>query len=196
MLAPQKLKPSPKNPRLIPASAVEVVSESIRRFGFRQPIVVDEDMEIIIGHVRHQASLSLELDEVPVHVAIGMSDDEVHALRLVDNRTAEMTNWDETLLDQELASLITRADERDDELSAIANRPLDNLGNLFEPEVRKEREVALKITFGVVEAPWKDREKKWFETMTENYGDGLRDELIRRVNSENRTAPDGSAKTV
>ena len=97
-------QPYDKNPRLND-DAVEVVAKSIREFGFRQPIVVDEDGVIIIGHTRLKAAKSLGLSEVPVHVARGLSPEQVKALRIADNKTAEIAEWNLELLPIELAEL-------------------------------------------------------------------------------------------
>ncbi|MBL8810612.1 MAG: ParB N-terminal domain-containing protein [Planctomycetaceae bacterium] len=97
-------QPYDKNPRLND-DAVEVVAKSIREFGFRQPIVVDEDGVVIIGHTRLKAAKSLGLSEVPVHVARGLSPEKVKALRIADNKTAEIAEWNLELLPIELAEL-------------------------------------------------------------------------------------------
>src|SRR5262249_24244481 len=92
------------NPRLNDA-AVEAVAASIRAFGFRQPIVVDVRGVIIAGHTRYKAALKLGLEEVPVHVAVGMSKAQAKAYRLADNQTATLSAWDEAKLPIELAQL-------------------------------------------------------------------------------------------
>ncbi len=97
-------QPYEKNPRLND-DAVEVVAKSIREFGFRQPIVVDDDGIVIIGHTRLKAAKSLGLTEVPVHVARGLSAEQVKALRIADNKTAELAEWNLELLPIELAEL-------------------------------------------------------------------------------------------
>ena len=97
-------QPYDKNPRLND-DAVEVVAKSIREFGFRQPIVVDESGVVIIGHTRLKAATSLGLSEVPVHVARGLSPEQVKALRIADNKTAEIAEWNLELLPIELAEL-------------------------------------------------------------------------------------------
>ena len=97
-------QPYDKNPRLND-DAVEVVAKSIREFGFRQPIVVDENGIVIIGHTRLKAAKSLGLAEVPVHVACGLSPEQVKALRIADNKTAEIAEWNLELLPIELAEL-------------------------------------------------------------------------------------------
>ncbi|MBX3452793.1 MAG: ParB N-terminal domain-containing protein, partial [Planctomycetaceae bacterium] len=99
-----RLIPYDKNPRLND-DAVEAVARSIQEFGFRQPIVVDEDGVIIIGHTRLKAARKLGLTEVPVHVARGLSPEKIKALRIADNKTAEIAEWNLELLPIELSEL-------------------------------------------------------------------------------------------
>jgi ParB-like chromosome segregation protein Spo0J len=81
-----RLKPYPKNARKWSKSAVETVATSIREYGFRQPIVVDTNDVIIIGHLHLAAAKHLRLAEVPVHVARELSPAQVRGLRIMDNR--------------------------------------------------------------------------------------------------------------
>ena len=83
------IRPYENNPRLNDA-AVDAVAASIKEFGFRQPIVVDEDGVIIVGHTRYKAALKLGLTEVPVHVAVGLSKAQAKAYRIADNQTAQL----------------------------------------------------------------------------------------------------------
>ncbi len=98
-------QPYENNPRVISDEAVEKVAASIDQFGWRQPIVVDADGVIVIGHTRLKAAQSLGLKQVPVHVAKNLSADQIKALRLADNRTGEFSEWDEEKLARELADL-------------------------------------------------------------------------------------------
>jgi DNA modification methylase len=98
------IRPYEGNPRRNDA-AVEAVAASIKAFGFRQPIVVDEQGVIIVGHTRYKAALKLGLKEVPVHVAVGLSPEKAKAYRLADNQTATMSSWDDDKLALELARL-------------------------------------------------------------------------------------------
>jgi DNA modification methylase len=98
------VRPYANNPRQND-DAVEAVAESIRRFGFRQPIVVDQDGVIVAGHTRFRAAQRLGLATVPVHVATDLSPDEVRAYRLADNKTAELASWDDAMLSIELDAL-------------------------------------------------------------------------------------------
>lgn len=83
-------------------SAVDMVAESIAVFGFKNPIIVDKDRVIIAGHTRLKAAEKLGLSEVPVIVADDLTDDQARAFRLVDNRTAEVAEWDFEKLAEEL----------------------------------------------------------------------------------------------
>jgi ParB-like chromosome segregation protein Spo0J len=84
---------------------VDKVAASIKEFGFRQPIVVDNEMVIIAGHVRYQAAQKLELKKVPVHVAEGLTPEQVKAYRIADNRTGEEAQWDNEMLALEIGEL-------------------------------------------------------------------------------------------
>ncbi len=98
------VRPYHNNPR-VNDQAVAAVAASIREFGFRQPIVVDEEGVIIVGHTRWKAARLLEQETVPVHVARGLSPAQVKALRLADNKTGELSGWDAELLPAELLEL-------------------------------------------------------------------------------------------
>jgi DNA modification methylase len=98
------IKPYENNPRLNDAG-VDAVAASIQEFGFRQPIVVDEQGVIIVGHTRYKAALKLGLREVPVHVAVGLTAEQARAYRIADNQTASLSTWDQDKLPLELMEL-------------------------------------------------------------------------------------------
>jgi DNA modification methylase len=98
------IKPYERNPRHND-DAVDAVAAFIRAFGFRQPIVVDEEGVIIVGHTRYKAAVKLGLEQVPVHVAVGLSPAQAKAYRIADNQTATLSSWDDDKLSQELAQL-------------------------------------------------------------------------------------------
>lgn len=99
-----EIRPYERNPRNNDA-AVDAVAESIRRFGFRQPIVVDPEGVIIVGHTRFRAAGLLGLEKVPVHVAKDLTPEQIRAYRIADNKTNELASWDLDLLPIELAEL-------------------------------------------------------------------------------------------
>ncbi len=99
-----QVKPYPGNPRQND-EAVEAVAASLKEFGFRQPIVVDADGVIIVGHTRYKAALKLGLAQVPVHVATDLTPAQVKAYRIADNATNEIAEWNYELLPIELSAL-------------------------------------------------------------------------------------------
>jgi hypothetical protein len=120
----EKVKPYPGNPRKN-ADAVAKVASSLATFGWRQPIVVDEDNVVIAGHTRLLAAQQLGHKTVPVHVATGLTADQIRAYRLADNRVAQEAEWDDDLLAQELLALtdagfdLSLTGFDDDELSQL-----------------------------------------------------------------------------
>ncbi|MFI4912448.1 MAG: DNA modification methylase [Sedimentisphaeraceae bacterium JB056] len=96
--------PYDNNPRFN-ESAVDAVAKSIKEFGFRQPIVVDEAGVIIVGHTRYLAALKLGLEKVPVHVAKDLTAEQIKAYRIADNKTGELAQWDFDKLKIELGDL-------------------------------------------------------------------------------------------
>ncbi len=104
MQALDAIKPYESNPRDNDA-AVDAVARSISDFGFRQPIVVDGEGTIVCGHTRFKAAQRLSIDKVPVHSAKDLTPEQVRAYRLADNRTAELAQWDRSLLEVELEAL-------------------------------------------------------------------------------------------
>ena len=98
------LAPYERNAKEHPQTQIENVAESIKQFGWQQPIVVDKDFVIIIGHCRYLAAKALGLEEVPVVVASDLTDEQVKKLRLVDNKTNESA-WLDSFLKQELEDI-------------------------------------------------------------------------------------------
>lgn len=88
-----EITPYENNPRNND-EAVDKVAESIRQFGFNQPIVVDENNVIVAGHTRYRAARKLGIEEVPVYQLKGLSEEQYRAYRLADNKTAEYAEWD------------------------------------------------------------------------------------------------------
>lgn len=99
-----QLIPYENNPRKND-KAVEIVAKSINEFGFKVPIIIDKNNVIVCGHTRYKAAKKLGLTDVPVIVADDLTDDQVKAFRLVDNKTSELASWDEELLIQELLDI-------------------------------------------------------------------------------------------
>ena len=99
-----ELIPYENNPRNN-EDAVDKVAASIREFGFRVPIIVDKNNVIVAGHTRLKAAELLGLETVPVIRADDLTDEQIKAYRLADNKTAEFADWDFSKLEEELAEL-------------------------------------------------------------------------------------------
>lgn len=115
-----EIKPYENNPR-DNDDAVDAVANSIKEFGWQQPIVVDNEGVIIAGHTRYKAAQKLGLKHVPVVVADNLTPDQVKAYRLADNKTAELADWNMDLLNDELDQI------RDIDMSDFGFDDLDSL---------------------------------------------------------------------
>lgn len=100
-----EIKPYEKNARKND-DAVKYVAESIKQFGFKQPIVIDKDNVIIAGHTRYKASKELGLKVVPCVIADDLTEEQIKAYRLADNKVAEFADWDIDLLGEELTGIL------------------------------------------------------------------------------------------
>ena len=103
-LSTSEIIPYDKNPRKND-KAVPMVKASIEQFGFKVPIVVDENNVVVCGHTRLKAAKDLGMDEVPCIMASDLTPEQVRAFRLADNKVAEMAEWDLAMLGKELAEL-------------------------------------------------------------------------------------------
>ena len=103
-IAISKLKPYENNPRHND-SAVDGVAESIRQFGFRIPMVIDANNVIVCGHTRYKAALKLGLEKVPCTRVSDLSEDQIKAFRLADNKVSEVSTWDTEKLELEIADI-------------------------------------------------------------------------------------------
>lgn len=98
------LVPYENNAR-INGQAVDAVANSIREFGFKNPIIIDKGNVIIAGHTRLLAAIRLGIDKVPCIIADDLSDEQIKAFRIADNSTAQLADWDLEKLNAELADI-------------------------------------------------------------------------------------------
>ena len=134
-----ELIPYKNNPR-INDEAVEYVKNSIKEFGFKVPIVIDKNNVIVAGHTRLKASLEVNIEEVPCIIADDLTEEQVKAFRLADNKVAEKSMWDYTKLDEELDSIL----DIDMSVFDFENIEETNLDDFFEDnDNKKEKESKL-----------------------------------------------------
>lgn len=129
------IKAYDKNPRNN-ANSIDRVADSIAEFGFRQPIVVDEDMIILAGHTRLLASKQLGLKKIPVHIAEGLTNAQKKAYRIMDNKSSEDSEWDQDLLNLEIKDLIE--DNYDLNMTGFTPEQIDALSVLAEAVLEGE----------------------------------------------------------
>lgn len=98
------IKPYGKNPRKND-DAVPYVAESIKQFGFKVPIVIDKNNVIVAGHTRYKAAKKLGFKSVPCIIADDLTDEQIKAFRLADNKVSEKAEWDLDLLDSEIEGI-------------------------------------------------------------------------------------------
>lgn len=98
------IKPYGNNPRKN-KDAVKYVKNSIKQFGFKIPMVLDKDNVIVCGHTRYMAAQELGMEEIPCTYADDLTEQQVKAFRLADNKTAEMSAWDLGKLEIELGDI-------------------------------------------------------------------------------------------
>ena len=130
------IKPYKNNPR-INEKAIPYVMNSIKEFGFKNPIIIDKNNIIICGHTRLESAKRLKYTEVPVIYADDLSDEQIKAFRLADNKVSEIAEWDLELLDDELSEIDLDMEQFGFELS--------DGESLFEEEEKEEKEVNKKI---------------------------------------------------
>lgn len=99
-----ELTPYANNPRNN-TGAVDAVAASLQEFGWKQPVVIDKSGVIIAGHTRIKAAEKLGLETAPCIIADDLTEEQVRAYRLADNKTAELADWNFQLLDEELAEI-------------------------------------------------------------------------------------------
>jgi site-specific DNA-methyltransferase (adenine-specific) len=142
----ENIKPYEKNAKKHPKKQIEAVAKSIKEFGFNQPIVLDKDNVIIVGHGRFEASKLLGLKDVPT-ITVDLPEDKVKAYRLADNKLNE-SEWDMSLAIEELkelsdemfnltgfdSDLLISNDENDDDVPETPDESKSKIGDLYELE--------------------------------------------------------------
>lgn len=174
------ITPYENNPR-INDNAIDKVVESISEFGFTNPILLDENNVIIAGHTRYEASKALGLDEVPCIYLTDLSEEQIKAYRLVDNKTSEFAGWDFEALSRELAEIGDNVDmslfdfeEMFENVEIGGVQPL----NIFEKVQNNPIDSNLFDTFLFPPFSYIDtKNKRWIDRKNKWKGLGIKSEL-------------------
>ena len=141
MMQLKQIKPYDNNPRFND-DAVEQVANSIKEFGFKQPIVVDRNGVIVVGHTRYKAAIKLGLTEVPCLVAGDLTAKQIKAYRLADNKVAEKSSWNMELIDIELEELFGEMDMAMFGFADVTGEKID-INDLFGEATFTQREAKM-----------------------------------------------------
>lgn len=162
-----EIRPYENNPR-VNDKAASAVAKSIKAYGFKVPIVISADGEIVCGHTRYKASVQLGLDKVPCIVADDLTPEQIKAFRLADNKVSDVSIWDNKKLLQEL-----------DELDAFDGNLFTGfeLGGLFDSTLDESDKATIKNNeYGVIyEAVFKSDSKEKLEKLQKIW-EGMQDE--------------------
>ena len=137
-----ELIPYENNPR-INDEAVKYVAESIKQFGWKVPMVIDENNIIVSGHTRYKAAQELGIEEVPCIIADDLTEEQIKAFRLADNKVGEIAQWDMGKLELELEEL--DFDMGDFGFIELADLDVDNFFEDAEPKAEEEPEEEKEI---------------------------------------------------
>lgn len=121
----EDISPYHDNPR-VNTDAINVVKKSLSEFGFQQPLVLDKDNVIIVGHTRFAAAKELGFENVPCYVADNLSEDKIKAYRIMDNKSAEYASWNYGLLTKEITDLLEN--DYDLEFTGFTDVELEDMG--------------------------------------------------------------------
>ena len=143
--------------------AVDYVANSIKEFGFKVPIIVDKDNVIVTGHTRLKAAIKLGLKEIPVIYADDLSDEQIKAFRIADNKVSEFSTWDLDKLDLELQDLDFDMGEFGFNLDI---NDIEEIPDELEKELEENEKFIVRVTFDTYQ-DWLDKEDE-FRKLVEN----------------------------
>lgn len=161
----EDLQPYEKNPRNN-KEAVDYVANSIKEFGFKVPLVIDKENVIVCGHTRYLACKKLGIEEVPCVVADDLTEEQIKAYRLADNKVSEIATWDYELLNQELDDILGF------DMSLYGFNDDEGIELDIEHEVKEDAE-SIKtqkyLTCGEYKIPVTEEEQRMFNEKIEEY---------------------------
>jgi len=134
-----ELIPYENNPRFND-DAVDYVANSIKEFGFKVPIVIDKDNVIVTGHTRLKAAYQLGMETVPCIMADDLTEEQIRAYRVADNKVNEFSNWDYIALEEELVA-ITGIDMSDFGIEKVPEIDIDKYFDEVEPKETQPKTV-------------------------------------------------------
>ncbi len=153
------ITPYERNPRKND-SAVKYVANSIKEFGFKVPIIIDKDGVIVAGHTRYKAAIKLKMKEVPCIIADDLSEEQVKAFRLADNKVAEKAEWDFILMTEELEDIL-KIDMSDFGFDLEVENSSYDIPNSEKGSLRDIFLVPPFSVFDTKQGYWQERKRAW-----------------------------------
>ena len=187
------IKPYKNNPRLN-EDAIPYVMNSIKEFGFKNPIILDKNNVIVAGHTRLESAKRLDMKEVPVIYADDLTEEQVKAFRLADNKVSEFSLWDLKLLSEELEKF----EDVNLVLYGIKNEPNGLIDILDDEGLSKVKNQDLE-TFNVSFTDKKEKIDKLNYYIDNNSKQKLNDlflEVVKELNDENNLCRNRKIKTI
>ncbi len=175
-----EVTPYEGNPRHVSQMGVDAVAESLSMFGWRQPLVVDADGVIVVGHTRFLAAQQLGMATVPVHVADGLSDAEAAAYRLIDNKTGEYTEWDPARVQAELAELADGLEPFEPPEGSPIWDALADIATIEADKAWGGSTLSLKLGTSL-KRQWADEDEEWFTAEEAAFEGNIMEEMWRRI---------------
>ena len=182
--------PYEDNPRDF-SNTIEPLIKSIKEFGWQQPILLDKNKVIIAGHARLEAAKKMGLKEVPCIIAEDLSDEKVKALRIADNKTAEIASWDYDKLKKECEGIfgdlktdLSSFGFSNNEISRMTHKPLSEEDQKVMQEIDKMTEelIPKKIEKIVIEFYENGDQEIWDEFLSNLPGDTIGEKLEIYIN--------------
>ena len=158
-LSIDEIIPYENNPRKND-NAVDKVAESIKEFGFKVPIIIDKDSIIIAGHTRYKAAKKLDIKKVPVIMAEDLTEEQVKAFRIMDNKSSEFASWDYEALLVEMESL--KLEDYNLELTGFDFNEIEGIIDKYNPkEIEEDSDFNIEEQLESIENPKSKKGDIW-----------------------------------
>lgn len=158
--------------------AIDAVASSIKNFGFKVPIVIDSKNEIVNGHTRLKAAKKLGIENIPAIIADDLTEEQIKAFRLADNRVGELSVWDSDALAIELEEL----SNLDFDMSVYGFDSMENDVDIddifFDDEEQAEKDNAIYLTFGNKKVPINEETLDFLEKQYDDYENAETNEAL------------------
>jgi len=146
-----EIRPYKDNPR-VNKDAITVVKNSLSKFGWQQPLVLDKNNEIVVGHTRYYAAIELGMKKIPCLIADDLNDEKIKAYRIMDNKSSEYASWNYGLLTKEMQDIL-ESGGLDLTFTGFSNNEIDNMIDDINVELEDESSVARMDELNLITCP-------------------------------------------